>query len=265
VSYPGLEFTPQSTDATSGRFRSYEFPPDTDVTIEISHPLYETRSFEREIGEGQDGVRIRLQPGLSVALVYGTMLTPRGEPVRANIYLDGPSIREMEVDAYTSEYEVQIEPGEYTLLAVAEGYVSERVTMQLTIGRTEFAPALSPLPDGQVAALDHDAIRLDGGRISFVDDAENLEEQSTEILNQVAELLQTYSDLNVRVVAHTDDNGTMENTQRQAGIVLDYLTERGVARTRLTAEGAGTNRPIFPNISNRNRRRNRRVEFLFTQ
>ena len=137
--------------------------------------------------------------------------------------------------------------------------------MNLGLGRTEFAPTLVPLPEGQYVALEYDALRIEGARVSFVDDGEVLEEAAIPVLDQVIELLRVNEDLSVRVVAHTDDNGMVENTELQAGVVVSYLTDNGLLERRLRAEGAGGARPLFPNISNRNRRRNRRVEFLFTR
>ena len=43
---------------------------------------------------------------------------------------------------------------------------------------------------------------------------------------------------------------------------LRGLIEAGVAAERLTAEGVGGSEPLFPNISDRNRMRNNRVEFV---
>ena len=65
---------------------------------------------------------------------------------------------------------------------------------------------------------------------------------------------------------HTDDTGdNMKNlrlSDQRAGMVRDYLIDRGLDAGRLKAVGYGEDRPIVPNDSRDNRTRNRRVEFV---
>ena len=50
--------------------------------------------------------------------------------------------------------------------------------------------------------------------------------------------------------------------RRRANAVVNYLVSQGVAADRLTARGYGEDRPRFPNDSEANRAKNRRVELV---
>ena len=52
-----------------------------------------------------------------------------------------------------------------------------------------------------------------------------------------------------------------ELTQAQAEAVRTYLVGRGISDARMTAVGAGSEKPLVPNLTPANRPRNRRVEF----
>jgi len=261
ISYPNSEFTPQSTDPETGRFRSYEFPTGSQVAIEISHPDFEMRSFDRTIGEGQDGIRIRLQPG-NLGSLAGVVTNAGGTPLPATIYIRGDAELQIEVDPLTGEFSQRVEMGSYVVTVVADGHVSDRRSLDVS-GQVDHSASLDELPDDQAAVLRGDRIDLSGENIRFEDNEDELDEPSSELLDQVAVLLAEYPEISLQVAAHTDDRGDMALTESQANAVVEYLIELGVDPNRLDAMGMGNESPIVPNISNRNRRRNRRVELLF--
>lgn len=69
---------------------------------------------------------------------------------------------------------------------------------------------------------------------------------------------------NIRIEGHTSSEGDAAYNQRlseqRARAVIDALVQRGSARERLAAEGAGETRPIAPNDDESGRAINRRVE-----
>jgi outer membrane protein OmpA-like peptidoglycan-associated protein len=71
----------------------------------------------------------------------------------------------------------------------------------------------------------------------------------------------------IQIVGHTCDIGTEEYNQglseRRARSVVDYLTARGVESGQIDWRGEGETEPRFPNDSEENRSRNRRVEISF--
>ena len=73
--------------------------------------------------------------------------------------------------------------------------------------------------------------------------------------------------------AHTyskgDDQYNADLSQKRAQSVLDYLSDRGVDRSRMAAKGMGKQNPIAPNSINgkdnpKGRQANRRTEFKIT-
>jgi len=72
---------------------------------------------------------------------------------------------------------------------------------------------------------------------------------------------------NIQIVGHTCDIGTEAYNQglseRRARSVVDYLTSRGADAGQIESQGEGETAPRFPNDSEENRERNRRVEISF--
>ena len=71
----------------------------------------------------------------------------------------------------------------------------------------------------------------------------------------------------IEVVGHTCDLGPAEYNQdlseRRAQAVVDYLLSAGIEADEIVSDGRGENEPRFPNDSEANRSRNRRVEINF--
>ena len=85
-------------------------------------------------------------------------------------------------------------------------------------------------------------------------------------LNQVADALKTQAEHHFTVEGHTDNQGTdainNDLSNRRANAVRDYLVVRGVAATAITAQGAGSTRPVADNRTTEGRAMNRRVEII---
>jgi outer membrane protein OmpA-like peptidoglycan-associated protein len=101
---------------------------------------------------------------------------------------------------------------------------------------------------GLLYAFDSDAIRADAGA--------NLE--------QLAKSLVEYPNTSLLIVGHTDTVGTADYNQalseRRATAAMRYLTQFGVAPTRVRTAGRGEAEPVFSNDSEAGRERNRRIE-----
>ncbi len=68
----------------------------------------------------------------------------------------------------------------------------------------------------------------------------------------------------IEISGHTDNIGeekiNVELSKKRAQSVIDYLTTKGITRTRLVAAGFGESKPVKPNDSEANRQLNRRIE-----
>lgn len=84
-------------------------------------------------------------------------------------------------------------------------------------------------------------------------------------LRAAAAVFAKYPDTSILVEGHTDDTGTdaynMDLSRKRAESVADFLESQGVSAARLQMEAFGENQPKYPNDSEDNRSKNRRVEF----
>jgi outer membrane protein OmpA-like peptidoglycan-associated protein len=92
----------------------------------------------------------------------------------------------------------------------------------------------------------------------------SIQESYKDDLRAAAGVFSKYDDTNILVEGHTDDTGTDEinmNLSRQrADNVAAFLASNGVDRSRLQTRAFGESQPKYPNDSDANRSKNRRVE-----
>jgi OOP family OmpA-OmpF porin len=85
-------------------------------------------------------------------------------------------------------------------------------------------------------------------------------------LDQLVALLTERPTIEIEIVGHTDNTGSeqanLKLSAERAKSVLHYLTAQNIAAARLSAEGQGSSHPLFPNDSEEDREKNRRVEFV---
>ena len=71
---------------------------------------------------------------------------------------------------------------------------------------------------------------------------------------------------NFTIVGHTCDLGSKAFNQKlsdkRANAVMKYLLKKGVKPNQITVKGEGESKPLVPNSSEANRKKNRRVEIL---
>ncbi len=108
-------------------------------------------------------------------------------------------------------------------------------------------------------------LRIDES-ILFVSGQKDLHQEAYPILRKVAELVRPLP-LNLKVEGHTDDRGDeLANWDLSVGravSVLRFLAgNQLVPLTRMAATGYGSQKPLFPNNSDRERALNRRVDFV---
>lgn len=93
----------------------------------------------------------------------------------------------------------------------------------------------------------------------------NIKSESYTTLYEVYQFLSEYSSSNVEIQGYTDSDGSAvrnkELSQQRADAVKNYLVEKGISASRLTAVGYGPENPVAPNTSSANKSLNRRIEF----
>ena len=89
-------------------------------------------------------------------------------------------------------------------------------------------------------------------------------ERAAEKLDTAAILMNDYPDLKIRITGHTCDKGTHEANLRigvqRAESARNYLIAKGIQPARIEVESKAELEPTVPNISESNRRKNRRVQ-----
>ncbi|MBX3259346.1 MAG: OmpA family protein [Labilithrix sp.] len=96
--------------------------------------------------------------------------------------------------------------------------------------------------------------------------AEIVGKDSQEVLEAVLAVLKAHPEIaRVRVEGHTDDRGgTAKNktlSKARAESVAKWLSDHGIDKARVSAEGFGEEKPLEPNTTEAGRTANRRVEF----
>ncbi|WNK20213.1 OmpA family protein [Halomonas piscis] len=105
-------------------------------------------------------------------------------------------------------------------------------------------------------------------KVTFDFDSAQLTGQAQNALNEVANVLSQYQDTRVNIAGHTDSTGDASYNQRlserRAQSVGNYLSQGGVASSRLNTTGYGENQPVASNNTDAGRAQNRRVEITLT-
>lgn len=105
--------------------------------------------------------------------------------------------------------------------------------------------------------------------INFALDSTEIPQENKEILDLAAEKLKAVPETTLRIIGHTDTQGTHEYNQdlseSRAAAVKEYLVSKGVAAERLNTQGASFDYPVASNATEQGRFQNRRIEFILFQ
>lgn len=106
-------------------------------------------------------------------------------------------------------------------------------------------------------------VKFDSG-ILFDTGQAALKPEAQHELGEFARILNEYPDTNLDIQGFTDSVGNealnRKLSQERAEAVTNYLSQAGVARSRLVSQGLGESHPVASNSSAEGRAKNRRVE-----
>lgn len=108
------------------------------------------------------------------------------------------------------------------------------------------------------------ALSLDVADVLFEFDKSEIKSEFVPELNGWVEYFQKNAGETAVIYGHTDNIGNADYNQKlsekRAQAVVDYMVQRGVDASRLTAQGIGASQPVAANETVEGRQKNRRVE-----
>ena len=160
-------------------------------------------------------------------------------------------------------YDYAIEVGRqsyaYLMEAIEKGKEIEAV-------ETQILEAATTVPDSETKRTEKGALIRLGGDL-FQQGSSEINPKFFPKIGQLAEVLKTFADYNVRIEGHSDSSGGTEVnlriTQRRADAFMKYLAEKcDVPRERMMAIGLGEDHPIADNRLQAGRDKNRRIDTI---
>jgi outer membrane protein OmpA-like peptidoglycan-associated protein len=101
-------------------------------------------------------------------------------------------------------------------------------------------------------------------RLEFNTDSDVLKPGSEEQVHNIAEIMKAYPNVNLRIGGYTDnvgdENHNLELSQRRAEETMNEIAADGVDKSRLSAQGYGSQYPVADNSTAEGRDRNRRID-----
>ena len=103
--------------------------------------------------------------------------------------------------------------------------------------------------------------------VYFDHDKDILKTHFDEYLTKMSEIVNSHTDLRIKIIGHTDSNGTNEYnvglSERRAERVKKFLIDVGVPADKVVIEYRGETDPAASNITTEGKQLNRRVDFEF--
>lgn len=101
--------------------------------------------------------------------------------------------------------------------------------------------------------------------VYFQQSSTNMIDNSPKILLDIVSFLNENPSIKIKISGHTDNVGKEQSNKHlsklRAMVVMNFLIDKGIHASRLSIEGCGSAFPIYPNDTEENKKRNRRVEF----
>lgn len=163
-----------------------------------------------------------------------------------NVYVENP----------VTEFDVKVSEDEF--------YFPNREPKKMRFLKSRGVKILK-IHDDQLSMIEDEFETIELPTFNFQYDNTNTIKDTEARIEDLLQFLQNYPEINLRIIGHTDNKGTLEYnnklSQDRANMVKDLLVRKGIAATRLRAEGMGEISPIATNDTPEGRALNRRVEF----
>jgi outer membrane protein OmpA-like peptidoglycan-associated protein len=161
-------------------------------------------------------------------------------------------------------------PAGYTLTASADAYMNDVETLDVKPRiDTQADVVIMKRPKNPLVAVTQKEITIKQ-QVQFAVDSAVILPESNGLLTEIADVLNRNTRIHkVEIQGHTDSNGDDQHNQvlseDRANSVRSWLVSHGVAGDRLDAKGYGEKKPLVPNVTEGNRQKNRRVQFIIVE
>ncbi|HUB09242.1 MAG TPA: OmpA family protein [Myxococcales bacterium] len=267
ISINGSGLPPVATSATEGRFQSYDLH-EGPVDLTVTRDGYEAGTAHAVVKKGEVAqVQVSLKASAQPVSLSLHVHSKKGKPLAASVTVEGPAGFKQDVSVPDSG-EAQLSlptPGAYALRTSADGFLGKADRVDAVTGQPASADIeLSPKPRRSVLIITANKIRLKK-QVHFATNKSEVLPDSFGILDQVVDaIIKNHVD-KIRVEGHTDNQGSKEHnlalSQQRADAVMQWLIKAGIPADKLESVGYGDTKPVAPNLTNRGRALNRRVEF----
>lgn len=254
---------------SDGSFKTYLFE-DGPVDMVIKHPGYETGTCSSSITGADATATCKLTAKPRNGELKGTLKDEKGQPASAEIQISGQKQTSVTPDASGSFSVGDLPAGDYSARVESEDHLVKIETFSIKAQETtNLDLVLKEQSKRPLAKLGDNAITI-RRNINFATGSDEINPNSFEILEQVADILLRNPDIRLlEVQGHTDDRGGREMNQKlsekRALSVRLWLVDHGVDESRVSSNGFGPDQPKVPNITAAGRARNRRVEFIIKE
>ena len=158
-------------------------------------------------------------------------------------------------------------PGGLQLTASADAYMNDVETLDVKPRvETPVDVVIMKRPKNPLVAVTQREITIKQ-QVQFAVDSAVILPESNGLLTEIADVLNRNPRIHkVEIQGHTDSNGDDQHNQvlseDRANSVRTWLVSHGVTADRLDAKGYGEKKPLVPNVTEGNRQKNRRVQFI---
>jgi outer membrane protein OmpA-like peptidoglycan-associated protein len=113
----------------------------------------------------------------------------------------------------------------------------------------------------------HNLIKINGAFAdTYFDETNKLTSNAFIMLDQIVKLMNKYPSLKIEVAVHSDTSSpadvSLQLSQIRSRLLVNYIINRGIDPKRLVATGFGGSKPIAPNFLEKERKLNRRIDFI---
>ena len=153
-------------------------------------------------------------------------------------------------------YSIELRPHEsYKISVEAPGFQPKSIAVTIANKKEEVKSLFSLSPERYDKPL---------ATLLFTQSLENLENEAKIRLDSMASFFQSRTDLKIMLKGHTDNIGDFDKnillSRQRVETVKSYIVSKGIDPNRIEGVGYGSTRPNFQNLSEEQKRLNRRVE-----